>query len=508
MPTVRSWADPLHDVAALLAFRRSGLAPRARRRLRVAGLAVVALTLAAAVLPAHLRGSLEASEAVDVLTLLPSMALAFLALAVVAAVAAGGGRELVPREQAVAFPVSPAADHLGALLTAPLNIAWLLQAWVLLGATSYAVGPTRLLPTLVPVALWVLLATAMAGVVGWLVEGLRRGVRGALHFRALLVVLLVAAAVVSATGRTTALLDRSPTSVVLHAVIAAQSGAWVTWAAYVAGLGLATVLAVVVGALPARWALGRPMRAELGLEGGRHPARRDPVGDLAAAVRIDRASVWRSVPLRRGMAVLAVLPGLVALLGAMPWHLVTVLPGLVAAGGALLFGVNAWCLDARGALWRESLPVAPRTVFAARSLVLLELLLGAALVTLALVSLGAGLPTVGEAAAVLLCTLVVSVQVVAAAMRWSQQRPFAVDLRSARATPAPPVVMVGYSARLALSTTLTALVFTALAALSSVTLTTLVALSMAMWSAWRWERVAQRWDTAAERARVVICVTA
>ena len=44
-------------------------------------------------------------------------------------------------------------------------------------------------------------------------------------------------------------------------------------------------------------------------------------------------------------------------------------------------------------------------------------------------------------------------------MRWSVRHPYAVDLRSARATPAPPVVMVGYSARLALTTTLTGLVF-------------------------------------------------
>ena len=45
----------------------------------------------------------------------------------------------------------------------------------------------------------------------------------------------------------------------------------------------------------------------------------------------------------------------------------TILPGLVASGGALLFGVNAWCLDARGVLWRESLPAGPRQVFAARA---------------------------------------------------------------------------------------------------------------------------------------------
>ena len=37
-------------------------------------------------------------------------------------------------------------------------------------------------------------------------------------------------------------------------------------------------------------------------------------------------------------------------------------------------------------------------------------------------------------------------------MRWSAQRPYPVDMRSARATPAPPGVMVGYSTRLALST--------------------------------------------------------
>ena len=57
------------------------------------------------------------------------------------------------------------------------------------------------------------------------------------------------------------------------------------------------------------------------------------------------------------------------------------------------------------------------------------------------------------------CGIVVTVQVVATALRWSVKAPFAVDLRSARATPAPPVVMVGYSARLAFSTTLTGMVF-------------------------------------------------
>ena len=51
------------------------------------------------------------------------------------------------------------------------------------------------------------------------------------------------------------------------------------------------------------------------------------------------------------------MPGAVALAGDLEWWMLTVLPGLVASGGALLFGVNTWCLDGRGALWRDSLPV-------------------------------------------------------------------------------------------------------------------------------------------------------
>lgn len=88
--------------------------------------------------------------------------------------------------------------------------------------------------------------------------------------------------------------------------------------------------------------------------------------ELAALVRIDRSSVWRSVPLRRGFLILALMPGLVAAAGQLEWEMLPVLPGLVAAGSALLFGVNAWALDGVGALWRDSLPVRPALVFAAR----------------------------------------------------------------------------------------------------------------------------------------------
>src|SRR6185295_5256948 len=97
----------------------------------------------------------------------------------------------------------------------------------------------------------------------------------------------------------------------------------------------------------------------------------------------------------------------------------TILPGLVASGGALLFGVNAWCLDGRGLLWRESLPARPEQVFAARAIVLAETLL-----TLALAAVRAGLPSLVELTAMVMLVAVVTVQVIAAAMRWSAQRPF------------------------------------------------------------------------------------
>src|SRR5204863_1047497 len=106
-----------------------------------------------------LGGEFPRDRAGQVLALLPSACLAFLVLAIVTAVAAAGGREVVPRDQAVAFPVSTTTDHLGALLMAPLNIAWIMQAWMLLGMTAYALGPQHLWAYEVPVLLWIATAT-------------------------------------------------------------------------------------------------------------------------------------------------------------------------------------------------------------------------------------------------------------------------------------------------------------------------------------------------------------
>ena len=183
--------------------------------------------------------------------------------------------------------------------------------------------------------------------------------------------------------------------------------------------------------------------------------------------------------------------------------MLTVLPGLVASGGALLFGVNTWCLDGRGALWRDSLPVSPRIAFLSRVSCCSRCCCARPLLTLVLAALRAGRPTTSELVALVCSTLVVSAQVVSAGMRWSIARPFAVDLRSARATPAPPVVMAGYSARLALATTVTGLIFSGLAQVGDAALALLVSVLLLLWSAWRLRAAAQRWEDPVVRSRVV-----
>ncbi len=81
-------------------------------------------------------------------------------------------------------------------------------------------------------------------------------------------------------------------------------------------------------------------------------------------------------------------------------------------------------------------------------------------------------------------------------------------MRSARATPAPPVVMLGYSARLALSTTMTGLVFSGMARLPYWSLSIAVAIPFVAWSLGRLLFAQQAWSNPFERARIVTTVAA
>ena len=230
--------------------------------------------------------------------------------------------------------------------------------------------------------------------------------------------------------------------------------------------------------------------------------------DLALLRRLDRGSVWRSVGMRRGLIMLGLGPGLVALVGGLPWDTVLLLPGLGASGAALLFGVNAWCLDGRGMLWRESLPVAPARIFDARVLVTAECLTIVSGVPLLSGLTRNGLPSQKVAIALMVCWLVVVVQVLAISMTWSVRRPHAVDLRSPRATPAPHAAMFGYALKLSLVTTLTGILFVGVAGADVWWLPPAMGMPFLLWSSVRLHRARRRWLSAPARAEIALIVAA
>jgi hypothetical protein len=181
VPTARSWTEvpfpwrrrwddarrAAWDVAPLIEFRVAAVRGRRRWAAGAALVLMVALTVVFAWVPAHVPGAagtpgIAQFRSDEVILLLPTAYLGVLVIAVVSAASAGGGRELLPREQSVAYPVSPTTDHLGALVMAPLNIAWLLQSWAVLALTAYVFGPHNLLAAQVPVLVWLVVGNTVA----------------------------------------------------------------------------------------------------------------------------------------------------------------------------------------------------------------------------------------------------------------------------------------------------------------------------------------------------------
>ncbi len=505
-----SWVDAARDTAHLVAFRaRTVRRPGAA----VAGSVIVlVLTVVFAVGPASGGGGGQLGDIRDSLVdalegNVGSVLLGALLLSISSSMSSGGGRELLSRSEAAIHPVGSRTEHLGSLALAPLNLAWLIQLWGLLTVIALVTPASRLLGAQVAVLAWMLAATALGQAIGWAVEGVRRMPHGVLMVRAGGALVVLGVVALHLSGTLSAFVEAMPTTWLAQEMQGERR--------YVVALGLlaAAVAAVALGARPAAWALGQPPREELRVQSGIHEARHVPEPrwgspDRALLRRLDRDSVWRSVGMRRGLMVLGLGPGLVALVAGLQWSSVMLLPGLTASGAALLFGVNAWCLDGKGMVWRETLPVSDADVFDVRALVVAECLTAVSGVTIVLALVRNGFPPLVTGIAVASCWLVVLVQVLAIVMTWSMRSPYAVDLASPRATPAPHSAMAAYAGKLSLVTTLTGMLFTGVAALPWVWLPPVVALPFLIWSTLRLRRARRAWLTPAERARVVLTVAA
>lgn len=489
------------QVRAVLALRLAALRGPDRVRATLGGGAFLGVVVAAPTLGALL----PRDQALTYRALTPSAWLLFGIGAAVAASTGTGGRQLLTRAQAATFPMSPAADHLGAVLLAPLNLSWLVQAVGLLTLTAWEVGPSAALPwSLLLTLLWIVAATSAAQAFGWLVELARTYPTGLTLLRVSLVAPFAAVAV---TGHALDAVRAVPTGLVTDVIAAVPWRQPLAWSVSVAGLLLGTAGCWVLGVWLLRAVYRRPPLQQARSESRSHRRRRPPSTALGLALRLDRAGVRRSAPLRRGLVALVVIPSAVAAASGLPWSLVPLLPGLVASAAGLLFGVNAFALDGPGALWRETLPGDPRQYLLARLWVLAEVCLGgAAICVLAAAVRAPGVPTADQVAAVLGATLTTAAHVVGRCATWSVHRPYAASLREARDQPAPPGAMAGYAARLAIATTMLGLLFVWLSGLGSLVVTGSLTMSLLLASVRRLVVVNRQWSDPAVRSRVLAII--
>ena len=445
---------------------------------------------------------------IDVLLLAPSVFLAVAVVALLAPLVAGGGNELFPDEQLVAYPIASRTLFAGSLALSPLNLAWMTQLVGLLAVTSYLADDGRGLPfALVTCLAYVALVTVAGQALGWLVVGVRQAAQGRVVTRVLAALAAAGVLLLVVTGRVGDALEASPTTWVVIGLVDGAMSDYAGWAVVTTALVVATWLLYLLGRRCCDWSLRQPIQT--GRAGSRDVPRRSPAASpLRERLALDRAGIWRSTSLRRGLLVLGVLPGVAAAAAALDWSTLVLLPGLVAAGAGLLFGVNAFCLDGPGAVWLDSLPARPAVTFWAKTLVTAEVCLVAVALTLLAGSLRVDgpAPTAAQAAALAACAVVTVLRVVATCMRLSVTRPHRADLRGPRDTPAPPGAMAAYSARLALSTTLLAVLFSTASTSSDWRFPALLAVPFVLLSVRNILASARLWHDRAVRAQVVHAV--
>jgi hypothetical protein len=498
----------LQQLRALVALRWTMVrSPAARRGLLALAscvpLAVLGGAVAAQVAPSALR--FEATLVV------PTIYLGFAVLSTVSPLTAGGGNELYPAEQLVAFPIRPETHFLTGLAVMPINLAWVSQLVVLTAATSFALRTRPAALLAVPTMLaYVVLVTALGQLGSWLVAGLRQTRHGRRAVWAAAAAAGVAAVAVVRTGNTTDVLDASPTVRVVAAMVGVTDvHAYAYWATTTGALVLLAAAALYAARAACAWALRRPGDAGAYREARAVRARAPRATPYRELLAVDRASVWRSASLRRGAFVLGLLPGLVTFALGVDWGTLLLLPGLVASGAVLLFGVNAFCLDGGGAVWLASLPHDPRLALRSKAQVVAETALVCVLLAVGAALLRVdGPPTAAEAYGLAAAVVATTVSVLGTALRLSVERPHRADLRGRRDTPAPPGTMAVYSARMAAQTTFGGL-FVAGAAETGVTWLPVVAALPVLLLGIRSLAVSgRRWANAADRARVVVTVAA
>ncbi|MBA3745548.1 MAG: hypothetical protein H0X00_21945, partial [Sporichthya sp.] len=112
-----------------------------RRRMVRSRLARIGLTLAVCALPAVLAlavwAGTQQNHALHSAWVVPALFAGVAGVAVLAPLAVGGGYQLFPEDQLLAFPVRPSTLAVGSLLLSPLNLTWLAQVLGAATATGY-----------------------------------------------------------------------------------------------------------------------------------------------------------------------------------------------------------------------------------------------------------------------------------------------------------------------------------------------------------------------------------
>ena len=261
LPWPQAYPGPVRSLVLLLRLRTGSLTVGQRVGLGIGVLLMVGLTVGSVVFPPRLTLEPELVEAMG--RYLPAGFLAFVLTTATAVLFSGGGREALPADQVVAFPVGPTTDHLAGLVMAPLNLAWLLQTWTLVATVSILSGGGHQGAALLPVVLWLLAGTAVVQLLSWLVEDVRRGPRGELVVRTVAGVLFAGLVALVATGHLLDVTAWTPAGWAASLTERGAAGDWLPWALGCLALAVVTVAAVLLGARAARRGRGgvrRPRR--------------------------------------------------------------------------------------------------------------------------------------------------------------------------------------------------------------------------------------------------------